>query len=731
MFIKWNKINIINLITLTILLIQSFIVISFGESNLNQEISQFKSKENITISDFKEFVKEQENKGYKIYILDLQEGFTSPKLIVDENINKVKELVDKNDNVSNETVNENTYPELFDQYEVEFLTCKDNKRFIFFIESNLINLVVKPSGDNIKVSVDGKLAVKVNEEPILLKKGNTYNVTIYENENEKLSKDVDLTNYEKDEYVLKSGGNILFIVIVMISIALSVTIFIYIRNKHRTNTKPMYGIEEKKKEKINNVDKKSKTKLVILKECNYIRIGDEIISANQLLKNEYYEDILRVQAIDKLETHIHDTEFRLELVRNNSFEILNNGYNLNSSIRKELNEIKGESDEIKSSLDKIEKDIDNLKKTVYEIKQYTDEKKLTKIKLSVDTAKDIFIRLEDCYLRLDEIKSKQYYIKSTLNTSITMQDSKIYNNQSYIDIVNNNAKILSELVKHVIKRDSQMDDFKELIEKEMKTMNTSINNVYSKMEEKVSSICESVRENNMTMKAALNNFDSNIAKTLNTEIGSINKQLQNIKYQSRNENNNINALTESLIESFSETIETKVNTIENIVSTLVDKVNVEYEDNHGLDLCKKYEKILDERSLEYLRTAEHLYYIDTNEKSMESYDYSYIYIMYSKLLELELSKCVDSNYLQKQSNKSLGSMIKWLRKNNSKNWCRFLESIDKENIRDLRNHSAHAQFSGDGIIKISNVNQIKDFLFDKSKTNSNICWLEFIIKQQK
>ena len=110
-----------------------FSVISFGESNISQEISRFSNKENLSISDFKEFAKEQEYKGYKLYILDVQEGFTLPKLITDENINKVKDIVNKQSNISRDIVNESTYPELFRQYDVEFLKCKDNREFIFLL----------------------------------------------------------------------------------------------------------------------------------------------------------------------------------------------------------------------------------------------------------------------------------------------------------------------------------------------------------------------------------------------------------------------------------------------------------------------------------------------------------------------------------------------------------------------------------------------------------------------
>ena len=67
MFTKLKQKEIVKLMISTLLIIQFFSVISFGESNISQEISRFSNKENLSISDFKEFAKEQEYKGYKLY----------------------------------------------------------------------------------------------------------------------------------------------------------------------------------------------------------------------------------------------------------------------------------------------------------------------------------------------------------------------------------------------------------------------------------------------------------------------------------------------------------------------------------------------------------------------------------------------------------------------------------------------------------------------------------------
>ena len=147
-----------------------------------------------------------------------------------------------------------------------------------------------------------------------------------------------------------------------------------------------------------------------------------------------------------------------------------------------------------------------------------------------------------------------------------------------------------------------MDDFKSFIENEMKNMSKSIDNVYLKMENEVSRICQSVKDNNTSMNNALNNFDANIINTLNLKINYINKQLESINKNPFEINKGINTLEQSLISEFNKTIKTKLDILEEIVPTLIDKVNSEYKHNNEYDLCSEYEDKLDEVSLGYLRT---------------------------------------------------------------------------------------------------------------------------------
>ena len=723
MFTKLKQKEIVKLMISTLLIIQFFSVISFGESNISQEISRFSNKENLSISDFKEFAKEQEYKGYKLYILDVQEGFTLPKLITDENINKVKDIVNKQSNISRDIVNESTYPELFRQYDVEFLKCKDNREFIFFIESNLVNLVVKQSSDNIEVSVDGKSPIKLSGEGIPLKKGHIYNITVYKDGNEKLSKEVNLTNYKKDVYELNVGSNIIPIMVVVIGVMLVLISIVVVK---KIKDKQQQPNSEQENDKGDNIQIQELPRSI----SNPVIIGESVYEYKELLEHEGYEDILQVQAINKLETHLNTTKSRLNLVTNKNFDILSNAYNSDISFISEINKIKDHSYEINLALDQIQRDIDNLKHSIRNIKKEPEEKKINKIKLSIEIAKDIYLRLEDCYLGLEEIKSEQYLIKEAISISTGQPGGSIYTNQSYIDIVNNNAKVLDELVKHVIRRDNQMDDFKSFIENEMKNMSKSIDNVYLKMENEVSRICQSVKDNNTSMNNALNNFDANIINTLNLKINYINKQLESINKNPFEINKGINTLEQSLISEFNKTIKTKLDILEEIVPTLIDKVNSEYKHNNEYDLCNEYEDKLDEVSLGYLRTAEYLYRMSTNSRSMKLYVYSSIYIMYSKLLEAELAKCINKSYLRNPMNRTLGNMVGWLSKHKSKTWENFLDVLKENDIKLLRNHAAHNEISGNGIIEIKHVGQIRDFLFDKSQAN-NTCWLEFIINEQR
>ena len=332
MFTKLKQKEIVKLMISTLLIIQFFSVISFGESNISQEISRFSNKENLSISDFKEFAKEQEYKGYKLYILDVQEGFTLPKLITDENINKVKDIVNKQSNISRDIVNESTYPELFRQYDVEFLKCKDNREFIFFIESNLVNLVVKQSSDNIEVSVDGKSPIKLSGEGIPLKKGHIYNITVYKDGNEKLSKEVNLTNYKKDVYELKVGSNIIPIMVVVIGVMLVLISIVVVK---KIKDKQQQPNSEQENDKGDNIQIQELPRSI----SNPVIIGESVYEYKELLEHEGYEDILQVQAINKLETHLNTTKSRLNLVTNKNFDILSNAYNSDISFISEINKI--------------------------------------------------------------------------------------------------------------------------------------------------------------------------------------------------------------------------------------------------------------------------------------------------------------------------------------------------------------------------------------------------------
>ena len=75
-------------------------------------------------------------------------------------------------------------------------------------------------------------------------------------------------------------------------------------------------------------------------------------------------------------------------------------------------------------------------------------------------------------------------------------------------------------------------------------------------------------------------------------------------------------------------------------------------------------------------------------------------------------------------------MVGWLSKHKSKTWENFLDVLKENDIKLLRNHAAHNEISGNGIIEIKHVGQIRDFLFDKSQAN-NTCWLVFIINEQR
>lgn len=62
---------------------------------------------------------------------------------------------------------------------------------------------------------------------------------------------------------------------------------------------------------------------------------------------------------------------------------------------------------------------------------------------------------------------------------------------------------------------------------------------------------------------------------------------------------------------------------------------------------------------------------------------------------------------------------------------KFKEEVRVKEIQLLRNHSAHNINSADGIITKEHVEIIRNFLFNKSISDINQCWLDFIINNRR
>lgn len=709
MYLKLERI-IKTIMTVSLLLITMLTSLTYAESDIAKNINKLSKKDNLTINSFKELVNDYNNNGYTVYVLDLQEGYTIPKLITDESINEVKETCSSIENLTEEN-----YPNIFKNFEVEFLKSQNGKEFVFLLESNLVKVIIQTKGDAIQASINGNNLVNISEgEEIYLQRGKTYTLNVYKNGNEIYSKDIDLTNYDLDEYKIQSTNYLVWIILLLI---LSIIGFIFIKNIL-------------KKGSSKSVIKKIKPITEPELDNDSIGLPNKIESISKLLKNNEYEDVLDVEIIDKLKDHIHSTDSRLRLVKNNNQNILKN-IDINDYNKKiVISEILDESDEVNEDLQKIKDDVHKLELLIKDIQKYDEDQKIREIKRVVEKSKNIFIKLQKCYLSLDDIKSRQYYIEAYDISSNKLANNSIYTKESYIDIVDNNTKILKNLVEYIIKRDKDMKDFTQFISEEMISINDSIKNVYSEMKSEVNIISDSLKENSLNMNIAMKELDANVIKILNKSINDIRKQISDIEKSSNHKKSlgiNLNKLKENLKEDIEKAINMKLDVIEELIPIIVENIKNKNININNMPILKKYKGILDKTSFEYLRTAEYLYSEQIENKKIKLEDYSNIYIMYSKLLEYELFKCLDKSIQNKNKYLSLGKILDYLLKYNRDIWSDFNNSLKMKDIQSLRNHAAH---KSDSTIKISHVNCIRNLLFEISKENNNECWLDFIIKKQ-
>lgn len=621
---------------------------------------------------------------------------------------------------------------MFNNYDVNFIQDKNNNLFSIIIKSNLTKVILnnKNKNNNIEISVDGNLPVNIsNGEEIKLKKGDLYNLTIYMNGKEIDSHQVDLTDYNSDQYILNFNGvPYIKIIIFLIGLIALISIIIYIK-KYKYRKLKNNNFEKKQIIKdlsiIKNLVDCNKVTKVYSKQSNeIINLNGNIININDILPYNEYERILQINIIDELKKFRNKTKNNLRLAKHYiSLSSIYIDIDSNKYLKiRNLNDILIEIDML---LDDIQEEIYNLDKSIIGIKEESNNRKITEIKKIVDKARNIYIELEKCYLKLDNIKEDQYYIerdiKQLSKSSYEIKSDYSYDieKKSYMDIVDNNAKVLAKVMEYIIIQGNQIQNSFSFIKSELSSMNDSLDKLYNNMDKDIKKIFESIDDNKENMYIAMKRFDINISKNLNSNIKSINSQIEKIKYEIKENKNNTNLQNsvKILTEELNKAIDIKSKSTEELMEKIVEKSLKSKKYSLKSELCSKYKNILDNRSWGYLSTAEYLY---EDNRNIKLDDYSFIYIMYSKLLEAELGKCIKYS-----KPKGLGSIIKYLSKDDM--WLKFEKEFNQNEIRDLRNGSAHP---GE-VVSIDDVKIIRDFLIDKSFNDNKICWLDFIINNHK
>lgn len=239
-----------------------------------------------------------------------------------------------------ENIIEENYPDLFKKYEVETLKSNYGKEFVFLVRSNLVDVIVPNKAKDIKASVNsGKLINISDGEKIQLKKGKYYDITVYKKGKSLYTKEIDLRNYDSNEYNLKYNSNLFLYIGVGASTLLIGSLIIYIVKTEdiknllvNKKSKKQETTKEDKYDKLQTKNKNSLGKLMNLKdkdiilnkklslsknveynlrESRAILIGNNIFNINELFKNDKYTDILKNNMVRKLLENIDDTNYIL------------------------------------------------------------------------------------------------------------------------------------------------------------------------------------------------------------------------------------------------------------------------------------------------------------------------------------------------------------------------------------------------------------------------------------
>lgn len=449
-------------------------------------------------------------------------------------------------------------------------------------------------------------------------------------------------------------------------------------------------------------------------ETEIIKIGENSVTLSELISNNNFRILF-----DK---KISLEKKRLKLI----YKRINRSVNDISDIYKY---IKNLDDKNSAELEKINCDI----KDIQDELEYIDTDSMKTLTEKIGKVS----KLNNLYDKEDEIKAcvfKIMNISSEINI-LYMNSENIIQNLEYIksDVygqkinIEPENKAYFEFVKEIVER---LDNTMTIISKEIKDNNTqnklsikkyesyiddtnkSMNALIDSFSSNLEKINERLSDTPENILKELKYFDVNISKNIDKAINAV--QINIDKMRDVNAKNDITSLLEDYLNKNS-ILDKRLELIEKFV----DGINVP---DVEISSIKKYKGRLSDRGYEYVSLAEYLYSLLGKNSNNEISDYSPVYIMYSKFLEYELALIIG---IDGDGNTSMNSLLANLK--GYKQWYYFVEDFNKRGIRQLRNKAAHA---GSIEVTITNVMEMRKFLFDKNPYK-NISWIEYIAKNNK
>lgn len=344
------------LVTIFLLTLTS---ISFAET----DFSEVEKSPMPSVMDFEKIYEDYEEKEEEFYVIDFDGGYTLPSLVKDPLINKLKSDIEKN-LISNRDVLEENYPELFEKFNVEIVSCKDGSKFVALSEKNLAT----ESSAIMKYAILGILALAIIAlggafyKKSNLSKKRDLNINqdnkkhTYIEKKQKVQNDINNTEISLEEYKRLKDENE------------------KLRNRNKELKYNQNLMEEDKEELLIEIEKRKNKEKELISDFNERK--KEYLDQKRILAEQKSIEIDK-ETERILNKKIKEIENEFEEIKNKYNEELENVNREKINIKKKENELEEKSKYIENQKLENEKQIESIESLVRLVKMIKEESEET------------------------------------------------------------------------------------------------------------------------------------------------------------------------------------------------------------------------------------------------------------------------------------------------------------------------------------------------------------------